>query len=225
VPRYRVGRVFLAGDAAHCHSPAGSQGMNTGIQDATNLGWKLAAAVRGHDDLLDSYESERHPVGRLAVRSSGALVRTGIARSATQRAVRLAALRLSLSIPAIRRKGALMISGIGIGYGGGAQRVPDVTLPGGGRLYEVMRDGRFALLGTPALDVGPWSQRVTLAGPAPAGDRLTLVRPDAYAAWSGSPADVAGLHSALLRWCGPPTPEPAPRKPAEARSFRRDETH
>jgi 2-polyprenyl-6-methoxyphenol hydroxylase-like FAD-dependent oxidoreductase len=212
-PRYRVGRVFLAGDAAHCHSPAGSQGMNTGIQDATNLGWKLAAAVRGHDGLLDSYESERHPVGRTAMRSSGALVRTGIASSATQRTLRLAALRLTLSIPAIRRKGALMISGIGIGYGGGAHRVPDVALPGRDRLYEVMRDGRFALLGAPALDVGAWSQRVTLAGPAPGGDRVTLVRPDAYAAWSGSPADLAGLRSALLRWCGPPAPESAPRQP------------
>jgi hypothetical protein len=108
----------------------------------------------------------------------------------------------------IRRKGALMISGIGIGYGGGAQRVPDVTLPGGGRLYETMRDGRFALLGTPAMDVGPWSQRVTLTGPAPAGGRVTLVRPDAYAAWHGSPTDSAGLQAALLHWCGPPAPNP-----------------
>jgi FAD binding domain-containing protein/aromatic ring hydroxylase-like protein len=223
-PRYRVGRVFLAGDAAHCHSPAGSQGMNTGIQDATNLGWKLAAAVRGYDGLLDSYESERHPVGRMAVRSSGALVRTGIARSAAQRAMRLAALRLSLSIPVVRRKGALMISGIGIGYGGGAQRVPDVTLPGGGRLYETMRDGRFALLGTPAMDVGPWSARVTLTGPAPAGGRLTLVRPDAYAAWHGSPTDSAGLHAALLRWCGPPAPESGPRQPTETWGFLRGGT-
>lgn len=222
-PRYRVGRVFLAGDAAHCHSPAGSQGMNTGIQDATNLGWKLAAAVRGHDSLLESYESERHPIGRMAVRSSGALVRTGIARTATQRALRLGMLRLSLSIPAIRRKGALMISGIGIGYGSGAHRVPDLTLPDRGRLYELMRDGRFALLGTPALDLGPWSSRVTLAGPAPADDRTTLVRPDAYTAWSGSPTDTAGLHAALLRWCGPPAPESAPRQPTVARTFRRDD--
>ena len=219
VPRYRVGRVFLAGDAAHCHSPAGSQGMNTGIQDATNLGWKLAAAVRGHDELLDSYESERHPVGRMAVKSSGALVRTGIARSAAQRAFRLAALRLALSLPPVRRKGALMISGIGISYGGGVHRVPDVTLPGGGRLYESMRDGRFALLGTPALDIGPWAQRVTRTGPAPARGRVTLVRPDAYAAWHGSPIDSAGLQSALLRWCGPPAPEAAPRQPAETWGF------
>src|SRR3954454_20925652 len=74
VPRYRVGRVFLAGDAAHVHSPAGGQGMNTGLQDAANLGWKLAAAIQGwaRPGLLDSYQQERHPVGRLVLRSSGA---------------------------------------------------------------------------------------------------------------------------------------------------------
>jgi 2-polyprenyl-6-methoxyphenol hydroxylase-like FAD-dependent oxidoreductase len=206
-PRYRVGRVFLAGDAAHCHSPAGGQGMNTGIQDAANLGWKLASAVRGHDELLDSYETERHPIGKMAVRSSGALVRSGIARSALQRALRLGATRLVLSVPTIRRKGALMVSGVGISYGNGADRVPDGPLPDGRRLYEALRDGRFTLLGTPALDVGAWSGRVTLTGAATAGDRITLVRPDAYAAWSGSPADTAGLRSALLHWCGGPARE------------------
>ena len=97
-------------------------------------------------------------------------------------------------------------------------------LPGRGRLYEVMRDGRFALLGTPAMDVGAWSQRVTLTGSTPTRGHVTLVRPDAYAAWSGSLANIAGLHSALLRWCGPPTPESAPRQPIEAWSFRRDGT-
>ena len=210
-PRYRVGRVFLAGDAAHCHSPAGGQGMNTGIQDAANLGWKLASAVRGHDELLDSYETERHPIGKMAVRSSGALVRSGIARSALQRALRVGATRLALSVPAIRRKGALMLSGVGISYGDGADRVPDGPLPDGRRLYEALRDGRFALLGTPALDIGAWSERVTLTGAAPAGDRITLVRPDAYAAWSGSPADTAGLRSALLHCCGSPARESAVR--------------
>src|SRR3989440_1490681 len=74
-PAYRVGRVFLAGDAAHVHSPAGGQGMNTGLQDAANLGWKLAAAVRGEVDLLDTYQTERHPVGRMGLRSSGATIR------------------------------------------------------------------------------------------------------------------------------------------------------
>ncbi|MFG1605846.1 FAD-dependent monooxygenase [Actinoplanes sp. NPDC049265] len=207
-PHYRVGRVFLAGDAAHCHSPAGGQGMNTGIQDAANLGWKLAAAVRGHDGLLDSYETERHPIGRTAVKSSGALVRSGIARSAPQRALRLAAVRIPLSVPAIRRKGALMISGVGISYGNGVDRVPDVPLPDGRRLYEALRDGRFALLGQPALDIGAWSERVTPTDASSAGDRIILVRPDGYAAWSGAPADTAGLLTALRHWCGAPAGKP-----------------
>ena len=82
VPRYRVGRVFLAGDAAHVHSPAGGMGMNTGLQDAANLGWKLAAALRGRggEELLDSYHRERHPVGRAVLRMSGALVGAAMLR-------------------------------------------------------------------------------------------------------------------------------------------------
>lgn len=90
VERYRVGRVFLAGDAAHVHSPAGGQGMNTGLQDAANLGWKLAAAVRGwaSDGLLDSYHDERHEVGREVLRSSGALLRLALAQSLGTRIAR-----------------------------------------------------------------------------------------------------------------------------------------
>src|SRR5947209_4926313 len=82
-PRYRVGRVFLAGDAAHVHSPAGGQGMNTGLQDAANLGWKLAAAVRGEAPagLLDTYQAERHPVGRMVLRTSGGIIRLAMLRS------------------------------------------------------------------------------------------------------------------------------------------------
>jgi 2-polyprenyl-6-methoxyphenol hydroxylase-like FAD-dependent oxidoreductase len=90
VTRYRVGRVFLAGDAAHVHSPAGGQGMNTGLQDAANLGWKLAAAVHGWapDGLLDSYHTERYPVGRAVVRGSDALLRLTLAQSQATRAAR-----------------------------------------------------------------------------------------------------------------------------------------
>ncbi len=90
VPTYRVGRVFLAGDAAHCHSPAGGQGMNTGIQDAANLGWKLVAASAGWggEALLDSYHAERHPVGRQVLRSSGLLVRLALVRPRWARVAR-----------------------------------------------------------------------------------------------------------------------------------------
>lgn len=200
VAHYRVGRVLLAGDAAHCHSPAGGQGMNTGIQDAANLGWKLALAVRGNDAVLDTYESERRPVGRMVLRTSGAIVRLAVVRSAMQHSLRTTAARIALSVPAVQHRGALTISGIGIGYGGAAVRVPDRDLADGRRLYEVLRDGRFVLMGSSLQH--PGVNTVTADGPA------TLVRPDGYAAWSGSSSSAssassdgeAGLRAALDHW-------------------------
>ncbi|MFI6076289.1 FAD-dependent monooxygenase [Actinoplanes sp. NPDC051343] len=206
-PHYRVGRVFLAGDAAHCHSPAGGMGMNTGIQDAANLGWKLALAVHGHTSVLDTYESERWPVGRMVLRTSGALVRLAVVRSAMQQRLRTTAARIALAVPGVRHRGALTISGIGIGYGP-VTRVPDRTLADGRRLYEVLRDGRFVLLGSPSLDVGAWSDRLTPVAAAPA---VLLVRPDGYAAWSGATSDESGLRAALIRWCGSPVGSVASR--------------
>src|SRR5215208_6548718 len=116
VPHYRVGRVFLAGDAAHVHSPAGGQGMNTGLQDAANLGWKLAAAAQGWapDGLLDTYESERHPVGRLVLRSSGAIIRMAMVKSRAGRLARNLLGGTALRLPPVARKAAGTISGIGI---------------------------------------------------------------------------------------------------------------
>lgn len=89
-PSYRVGRVFLAGDAAHVHSPAGAMGMNTGLQDAANLSWKLVAVLRdgGDDRLLDTYQAERHAVGKIVLRMSGMLVRVGILRAGPARLAR-----------------------------------------------------------------------------------------------------------------------------------------
>src|SRR5215213_8915493 len=112
VPHYRVGRVFLAGDAAHCHSPAGGQGMNTGIQDAANLGWKLAAAVDGwgSEQLLDSYHAERHPVGRRVLRSSGLLVRLALIRPRWARALRNTVAHALLQIPPISQRVAETLS-------------------------------------------------------------------------------------------------------------------
>ncbi|MFD0820623.1 FAD-dependent monooxygenase, partial [Micromonospora zhanjiangensis] len=120
VPTYRVGRVFLAGDAAHVHSPAGGQGMNTGIQDAVNLGWKLAATVHGWAPagLLDSYQSERHPVGRAVVRGSGAIVRLALTRSRMRMAVRDVA-GLAARRGPIADRIAGMLSGVGIAYPAG----------------------------------------------------------------------------------------------------------
>ena len=114
-PHYRAGRVFLAGDAAHVHSPAGGQGMNTGLQDAANLGWKLAAAAQGRapEGLLDTYESERHPVGRLVLRSSGAIIRMAMIRSRAGRSARNLIGGAALRLPPVARKAAGTISGIG----------------------------------------------------------------------------------------------------------------
>ncbi|MET7860866.1 FAD-dependent oxidoreductase [Streptomyces sp. NPDC005318] len=209
VPAYRTGRVFLAGDAAHVHSPAGGQGMNTGLQDAANLSWKLAAVLRGDtadpEALLDSYHAERHPVGAAVLRSSGALVRLAMARTPWQRAIRTAAARfLSLVQPAAD-KAMGMISGIAIAYAAprGAhpltgKRAPDLELVEG-RLQEVLRDGEFVLV--------PPADTPTPVSPAPlvhahwTADRTTvlLVRPDGYVAWAGERPDPAALRAALTR--------------------------
>jgi 2-polyprenyl-6-methoxyphenol hydroxylase-like FAD-dependent oxidoreductase len=196
VPDYRVGRVFLAGDAAHVHSPAGGQGMNTGLQDAVNLGWKLAAVAQGRasDDLLDTYQSERHPVGRLVLRTSGAIIRAAMVESRVGRLARNVVGGAALRLPPIARKVAGTVSGIGIDYPG-APRAGDVALRDSRRLYEVLREGRFVLLAPesarPALP-----GRVVLASPVDAGTPWTLVRPDGHVAWRGGPD---GLDAALRR--------------------------
>ncbi|OLT24098.1 FAD-dependent oxidoreductase, partial [Actinomadura sp. CNU-125] len=118
VPRYRVGRVFLAGDAAHVHSPAGGQGMNTGLQDAANLSWRLAADLHGWapPGLLDGYHDERYPIGRRVLAGSGALLRAVIAERPWQRRLRDAGLRAATGIRPVARRMAGAVSGIGIAY-------------------------------------------------------------------------------------------------------------
>ncbi|WP_306325333.1 FAD-dependent monooxygenase [Streptomyces venezuelae] len=202
-PAYRVGRVFLAGDAAHVHSPAGGQGMNTGLQDAANLSWKLTAVLRGDapdpEALLDSYQSERHPVGAMVLRTSGALVRLAMAHTPLTRALRSLATRfLSMARPAANRAMG-MISGIGIAYPPPAgstrpagRRAPDARLREG-RLYELLRAGEFVL-------ITPEGRPPALPGSAPVSpDRLVratwrdparrtsvLVRPDGYVHWTSN---------------------------------------
>ncbi len=176
-PTYRVGRVFLAGDAAHVHSPAGGLGMNTGLQDAANLGWKLAAAVQGSapDGLLDSYQRERYPVGTQVLRTSDALLRAAFAQSRALRAVRGVAAALATRIKPVAGHFAGRITALGVSYPAphGAhpltgKRAADVPLavtaddsgeqtPGPRsdrlvppRLYEALRGGQFVLL-APAL--------------------------------------------------------------------------
>jgi len=195
-PAYRKGRVFLAGDAAHAHSPAGGQGMNTGLQDAANLSWKLASAIQGHtpdpETLLDTYESERHPVGAAVLRSSGALVRLAMAHNPLQRASRSLAARFLSSVRPAAAKAMGMISGIGISYGGPrgshrltGRRAPDLGLAEG-RLYELLREGTFVLVGPsgPAPDAPAAPGRVVRAHWTTDRRTALLVRPDGYIAWA-----------------------------------------
>lgn len=201
-PHYRVRRVFLAGDAAHVHSPAGGQGMNTGLQDAADLGWKLAAAAQGWapDGLLDTYESERHPVGRLVLRSSGAIIRMAMVRSRAGRLARNLLGGAALRLPPVAAKAAGTVSGIGIDYPQ-APRAADVPLQDSRRLYEVLRDGTFVLLAPDSArsQLDGRHDRVVLAPPADPDVPWTLVRPDAHVAWRGQPSALA----AALAQAGP----------------------
>jgi 2-polyprenyl-6-methoxyphenol hydroxylase-like FAD-dependent oxidoreductase len=214
VPAYRVGRVLLAGDAAHVHSPAGGQGMNTGLQDAANLSWKLAAVVRGRSapGLLDTYHSERYPVGRTVLRSSGAIVRFAVAHTPARRGLRRIAAALVNRVPPVTRKAIGSVSGVGIGYGRAAgdhpltgRRAPDLPLSTG-RLYEALRAGRFVLVVSEndrAEAAAGHPVEVVRRRAGGTGARL-LVRPDGYVAWAGHAGDEAALSAALTAWTGAP---------------------
>jgi 2-polyprenyl-6-methoxyphenol hydroxylase-like FAD-dependent oxidoreductase len=228
VPRYRDGRVLLAGDAAHVHSPAGGQRMNTSIQDAANLGWKLAATVGGWapPGLLDTYQAERHPVGRQVLRASGALLRIGLTWPPALVAARNLLASAVTRAPFATRLLAGALSGLRISYPAprGAhpltgKRVADLPLTDGRRLYEALRGGRFLLAAGPgALPGGPLLGGALLGGAAagypgrvdtvtvarPSGT-IALIRPDAYIAWAQG--SVTGdrtpqIRDALTRWCG-----------------------
>ncbi|GAA2525276.1 MULTISPECIES: FAD-dependent monooxygenase [Streptomyces] len=211
-PAYRVGRVFLAGDAAHVHTPAGGQGMNTGLQDAANLSWKLAQVLGGHapESLLDTYQAERHPVGRAVLRSSGGIVRLAMARRPWTLALRAALTTVLDRVGPARRRAVGRITGIGVRYPApfGAHRatgarVPDVALAGGRRLHQALRGGRFVLITPePYDDGGAHGER--LAVERWAGDRRTsvLVRPDGYVAWASDSAGPAGIGAALAAHVG-----------------------
>jgi hypothetical protein len=232
VPDYRDGRVLLAGDAAHCHSPAGGQGMNTGLQDAANLSWKLAAVVRGQspESLLDSYQDERHPVGKLVLRLSGGLIRMALAQSAALRAVRSVVGGLPGVAGPLVARGSRLVSGIGIQYRAepgshplAGTRVPDLRLAqdspdAPGRLHEALRAGKFVLVSADQRAPGghfsglepevtaPWEDRLVHAAPADPHGKLRatvlLVRPDGYAAWAAADPSRDELRRALVRWLG-----------------------
>ncbi|MFI6638764.1 rifampin monooxygenase [Streptomyces sp. NPDC050504] len=206
--RYRVGRVLLAGDAAHVHPPTGGQGLNLGIQDAFNLGWKLAAEVAGWapDDLLDSYEGERHPVAADVLDNTRAQMQLMSTEPGPQSVRRL--LTELMDFEEVNRYLIEKITAVGVRYdfGGGhellGRRLRDVPLKRG-RLYELMRGGRGLLLDqTGRLSVDGWADRVDhvvdvseeLDVPA------VLLRPDGHVAWVGE--DQAGLTAVLPRWFG-----------------------
>ncbi|MFJ7959779.1 FAD-dependent monooxygenase [Streptomyces sp. NPDC096319] len=200
-PAYRVGRAFLAGDAAHVHSPAGGQGMNTGLQDAANLSWKLTAALRGEapdpEALLDSYQSERHPVGAMVLRSSGAIVRLAMAHTPLTRAARSLAVRFLSAVRPASARALGMISGIGISYAPApgtrrpsGRRAPDVPLREA-RLYELLRRGEFVLIAPegaapdlPATAPVTPKHLVRATWTDPAKKAVVLVRPDGYVHWA-----------------------------------------
>jgi len=224
---YRKGRVLLAGDAAHVHSPVGGQGLNTGVQDAVNLGWKLAQVVKrtSKERLLDTYNAERHPVGARVLRNT--MAQTALMRPDD----RIGALRDTMSelltMDEPRKRFGAMMSGLDIHYDLGdghpllGRRMPDLDLVTGKgplRVFTLLHEARPVLLNLAepgSFDIAPWADRVQLidaeyAGPweLPALGTVTaptavLIRPDGYVAWVGDLTQV-GLADALAMWFGPP---------------------
>ncbi len=222
---YRQGRVLVAGDAAHVHPPDGGQGLQIGVQDAVNLGWKLAQVVRGTspESLLDSYHAERHPVAARVLRN------TMVSVTLRREDARTSALRDTLAELVVmdepRRHVAGMISGLDIHCDLGAghpllgRRMPDLdiaTANGPLRVFALLHTARPVLIdfaGRGDLDIAPWADRVRLVAADYAGvwalpvlgvvtaPDAVLVRPDGYVAWVGEGSD-AGLAEALTTWFG-----------------------
>jgi 2-polyprenyl-6-methoxyphenol hydroxylase-like FAD-dependent oxidoreductase len=229
---YRDRRVLLAGDAAHVHSPDGAQGLQVGVQDAVNLGWKLAQVVKrtSPESLLDTYHAERHPI-------AARVLRTTMAHVALRRPdERTKALRDTiaelLTAEEARRRFAAMMFGLDIHYDLGpsdvdkkhpllGRRMPDldlITANGSLRIFTLLHDARPVLLnlGEPGFDITPWADRVQLIDAKYVGTwelpaigpvtvpTAALIRPDGYVAWVGDRTQL-GLADALTTWFGPPT--------------------
>ncbi len=224
---YRAGRILLAGDSAHVHYPAGGQGLSLGVQDAVNLGWKLAQVVNetAPETLLDTYHDERHPVAARALRHT--MAQTALQRQ-DERSKALAEVVSELArMDEPRKHLAGIVSGLDIHYDLGeghpllGRRMPDldlVTAEGPLRVFTLLHDAKPVLLnlGEPGrVDVAPWAYRVQLldaeyAGPwelpvlgEVAAPTAVLLRPDGYVAWVGDGTN-AGLRDALTTWFGTP---------------------
>jgi 2-polyprenyl-6-methoxyphenol hydroxylase-like FAD-dependent oxidoreductase len=224
---YRKGRVLLAGDAAHVHYPAGGQGLNIGVQDAVNLGWKLAQVVKkaSPESLLETYHAERHPVASRVLRTTMAQVALLRTDDRTDALREIASELLAMDGP--RRRLAAEMSGLGVHYDVGeghpllGRRIPDLDLEtanGSRRMFTLLHQARPVLLnlGEPGrIDITPWTDRVQsidarydgpwelpAIGPVAAAAAV-LIRPDGYVAWVGDETQL-GLADALTTWFGPP---------------------
>jgi 2-polyprenyl-6-methoxyphenol hydroxylase-like FAD-dependent oxidoreductase len=225
---YRKGRLLLAGDAAHVHPPDGGQGLQTGVQDAGNLGWKLAQVVKGTspESLLDTYHAERHPVAARVLRNTMASI---VLRREDERTKALRdTMSELLAMDEPRRRFAAMVSGLDIHYDLGeghsllGRRVPDldlVTDKGTVRVFSLLHDARPVLLnfgGPGGVDITPWVDRVQLVDAKYIGTwelpalgvvtapTAVLIRPDGYVTWVGDLTQL-GLADTLTTWFGPPT--------------------
>jgi 3-(3-hydroxy-phenyl)propionate hydroxylase len=225
--RYREGRVLLAGDSAHVHYPAGGQGLSLGVQDAVNLGWKLAQVVDGisNESLLDTYHAERHPVAARALKYTMAL--TALQRGDDRIHALVDVLSGIVTMDEPRKRLAGTISGLDIVYDLGdghplvGRRMPDLdltTADGPLRMFQLLHDARAVLLhlGEPGdVDASRWESRVQVVDASYDGPwelpvlgevsapTAVLVRPDGYVAWVGTGTDQ-GLTDALATWFGPP---------------------
>jgi 2-polyprenyl-6-methoxyphenol hydroxylase-like FAD-dependent oxidoreductase len=225
---YRKGRVLLAGDAAHVHSPTGGQGLNIGVQDAMNLGWKLAQVVKGisPETLLDTYHAERHPIGARVLRLT--MAQTALGRGDDRTEALRETMTDLLQVDQPRKRYAAIMSGLGVHYDLGeghpllGRRMPDLDLVAANgplRVFSLLHHARPVLLNLDepgAYEIAPWADRVQLidakyGGPCelPALGVITappavLIRPDGYVAWVGEKTQ-RGLTGALTTWFGPPT--------------------
>jgi 3-(3-hydroxy-phenyl)propionate hydroxylase len=225
--KYRSGRVLLAGDAAHVHSPIGGMGLSTGVQDAVNLGWKLAQVVKGTspDSLLDTYHAERHPVGARVLKATMAQVALHREDDRTLAVRDIVGELLTLEEP--RKRIAGMMSGLDIRYELGqghpllGRRMPDldvVTTGGLRRVFSFLHNAHPVMLNLAApntIDIAPWSDRVHYVDAQYTGKwelpvlgevavpAAVLIRPDGYVAWVGD-GTPQGLTEALTTWFGTP---------------------